>query len=202
VATRRPARTLAGVVLVSLGCAASLVAWVIGLRRDLGTLPAFPVVLYAIACLASFAAHMAVALVPAPGEVLPAGFRSARLSLVMTLITVPLGLYVGTHVQGDSPAGLVHHHHFWPNALACLANGLGVAAVPALLGVLALRRIIPMGAWKTALAVGAAAGVLAGLALQFHCPITNAAHVGLAHGTVMLAPALILALLGARLLSR
>jgi hypothetical protein len=131
--------------------------------------------------------------------VLPDGHRSARLSMLMTAVTVPLGLLVGMHI-GEPGVGLSHHAagRTW----SCLLSGFLVAAVPATLALLALGRLIPMGAWRTALAVGGAAGVLAGLTLELHCPSADVAHLGLAHGTVMVAPAVLLALLGARLLTK
>jgi hypothetical protein len=189
-------------VLLSLACATSIVVWVIGVRQDLGAVPVLPLALYTLACLASFGVSLGVALVPASGGVLPSGDRSAALSVVVMLVTVPLGLVVGVHAGGEAPALVMHGHRFWPRALACVASGLGVALVPATLGVLALRKVIPLGAWRHALAVGAASGVLAGLTLELHCPISSVTHVGLAHGSVMVVPALLLALLGIRLLAR
>jgi len=202
VRTRRPARTWLGISLVSVACAVSLLSWALGLRRDLGSVPLVPLMLFTIAALISFGTHLAAALIPPPGQVLPSGHRSARLSVLLSLIALPLGLLVGMHVHGEVPAAIMHTHPFWRSGLACLASGLSVAAVPAILGLLALRRIVPMGAWRPALAVGAAAGVLAGLALQFHCPISQVAHVSLAHGALMVLPGLSLALLGIRVLSR
>ncbi len=202
VRTRRPARTWLGISLVSVACAVSLLTWVLGLRRDLGSVPVVPLVLFAMASLVSFGSHLAAALIPPPGQVLPSGNRSARLSVLLSLIAIPLGLLVGVHVHGDIPAAIMHTHRFWRSGLACLASGFSVAAVPATVGLLALRRIIPMGAWRPALAVGAAAGVLAGLALQFHCPISQLTHVGMAHGAAMVLPGLLLAWLGIRVLSR
>jgi hypothetical protein len=202
VRTRRPRRTWLGITLVSLACAASLLTWAIGLRRDLGSIPPAPLVLFTMASLTSFGAHLAAALIPAAGQVLAPGHRSARVSILLSIIAVPLGLLVGVHVHGDLPEAVVHTRRSWSNGFACLASGFSVAAVPATLGLLALRRIIPMGAWRPALAVGAAAGVLAGLALQFHCPIPQLAHVGSAHGAAMVLPGLVLALLGTRILSR
>jgi hypothetical protein len=201
VRTRRPARTWLGIALVSLAWVVSLVTWVIGLRRDLGSIPLAPLILFALASIATFGIHLAAALIPAAGQVLPAGHRSARVSILLSVIAVPIGLLAGLHIHGDL-AATVHPHRLWRSGLACLASGFSVAALPAILGGFSLRRIIPVGAWRPALAVGAAGGVLAGLALQFHCPISQLAHVGFAHGAAMVLPALFLALLGTRMLSR
>jgi negative regulator of sigma F NrsF-like protein len=201
VTTRRPGRTFAGIALISIACVVSLLVWSLGLRRDLGSIPLIPVFLYGAACLASFGAHLATAVLPSAGEVLPAAHRSVRLSFFLATITVPLGILLGVRAHPGTHPTVGQLAGFWTHALPCLLNGFTIAAVPALLAIIALRRVIPRGSWRVALPVGGAAGVLAGLALELHCPRFDLVHVGLAHGSVMVIPALLLAILGIRLLS-
>jgi hypothetical protein len=200
VKTRRPARAAAGIALMSLACALSVVFWGLGLRKDLGAIPALPLLLYSAACLVSFGGQLAAALIPPPGQVLPSGHRCSRFSIVSLAITIPVGIVLGVRAHPGVPATASHLSSFWAHALPCVLDGFAVAAVPALLAVLSLRRLVPRGSWCTALAVGGACGVLAGLALELHCPRSDLLHVGLAHGSVMVMPALLLALLGIRLL--
>jgi hypothetical protein len=200
VKTRRPLRTFAGVLLVSLACATCLVIWGLGVRRDLGSVPVGPLGLYALASVVSFAALLAAALVPPRGQVLPGGDRAAKVAALVTVVMIAIGVYVGTHVYGDAPVLVLDPRLFGIKALACLASGSAVAAAPAAAGLWALRRLIPVGAWRAGLAVGGAAGVIAGLALQLHCPIIDVTHVAVAHGGMVAAPAVLLSLLGARLL--
>jgi hypothetical protein len=201
VRTRRPIRAASGIALLSLACVMSLLVLVLGLRKDLGSVPTLPLLLYGAACLTSFGGQLAAALVPPPGQVLPSGHRSSRMSMVSLAITVPVGVVLGIRAHTAGPVNLGHLTNFWAHAIPCLLNGLAVAAVPALLGVRALRRLVPRGSWRMALAVGGACGVLAGLALELHCPRYDLVHVALAHGSVMVLPALLLALLGIRLLT-
>jgi hypothetical protein len=200
VKTRRPRRATAGIILLSLACGLSLAVWGMGLRKDLGTIPTIPLLLYAAACLASFGGQLVAALVPPPGEVLPSSRRSTGMTFVLLAITVIVGLVLGVRAHPGAPMAWGHWTHFWSNALPCVLNGLAVAVVPATLGVQALHRLIPRGSWRTSLAVGGACGVLAGLALELHCARVDLVHVALAHGSVMVLPALLLAAIGIRFL--
>jgi hypothetical protein len=188
VTTRRPVRTLAAVVGLSLGWAARLVL-VKGLRADLSALP----VVYALVCLAGFIAQLAFALVPSPRMVLPSGHDSARSSVLILLITVPLALAVAARVSG-SPGPWAAAPWSWRAAMACAGGGLAVATAPALLCLRVLRRLVPGGSWRVSLAVGAGAGVLSGLTLPLHCPDQGAVHLALAHGSAMLLPPALLLL--------
>ena len=191
VATRRPKVTCAGVLLISLGWAGVLLQPVMGVRSDLRELPVLPLALYVAISLTVFAAHLALALVPASGGVLPSAFESARASAMLMLITVPLGLFFAANVAITWPA-VRPASALWHGALACWANGLAVAVVPAVLGLAVLRRVVPGGAWRTAFAVGAGSGVLAGAVSQLHCPNGGVAHLVLGHGLAMVLPALLL----------
>jgi hypothetical protein len=197
VATRRPKLIAAVVVTLSLLWAGVLLQSLMGLRRDLGWWPDPVLALYLAISLTAFAAHLTFALVPAPGKVLPSAYESARASVALLLITVPLALLFAASSTA-APTPVESAPGFWPGALACVANGLRVAVIPVGLGLAALRRVVPGGAWRTGLAVGAGAGVLAGAVLQLHCPQVDLAHVTLAHGLAMILPALILVVLQVR----
>jgi hypothetical protein len=201
VKTRRPGRATGGIALLSLASALSVLVWGLGLRRGVGAIPRLPLLLYTAVCLAAFAGQLAAALIPPSGEVLPSGQRSSRMSLVSLAITVPVGILVGIQTHPGVRSAVGHLAGFWTQAVPCLVNGMAVAAVPALLGFLSLRRLVPGVSRGAARALGGAGGVLAGLTLELHCPHQDLVHVGLAHGSVMLVPALVLALLGVRLLA-
>jgi hypothetical protein len=196
VRTRRPGRTLAAVALASLAGAAALLLGAWGPRPDLGDLPRLPLVLHALAGLAAFGAQLALALVPPRGEVLPAAARGAGWAAAVTAVMVVMGLYAGTHANAGGAAAPPGGDPFWSRALACLATGAAVAAVPGIAGALALGRLAALGAWRPLVALGGAAGVLSGLVLHLHCPVSTAAHVGLAHAPVAALPPALAALAG------
>jgi Negative regulator of sigma F len=202
VKTRRPLRTAAGIGLVSVAGGLSVLFWGLRLREDLAEIPPVPLLLYCAAGFVSFGAQLAAALIPPRGEVLPAGARSSSLPLVSLATAVPLGVLFGMRAHPGLPWSFGDLTMVWQHVLPCLLDGLLVAAGPALLGMLALRRLVPPGSWREAFAVGGACGVLAGLILQLHCPRADLVHLALAHGSVMVVPALVLAVLGIRLLAR
>jgi len=63
----------------------------------------------------------------------------------------------------------------------CAGYVAKVAAVFLLVGVLALRRLAPVGRSRLGMALGAAGGAMGGLVLVFLCPIGGAAHTVLGH---------------------
>lgn len=191
VATRRPTVVLAGVVIMSVAWAGALLRYAMRLRWDLSWWPLPLLALYLAISLTAVAGHLTFALVPTPGKILPSAHESARASVVLMLITVPLGIFFGANAPVARPP-VSSALAFWPEALACVANGLAVAVLPVVLGLAALRRVVPGGAWRTALAVGAGSGVLAGAVLQLHCPNALFTHVALAHGAAMILPAFVL----------
>ena len=66
-----------------------------------------------------------------------------------------------------------------------------MAAPCVALGVLALRRLAPVGGARLGVALGAAGGALGGLVLHFICPFASGVHVALGHvGGMALAAAL------------
>jgi hypothetical protein len=191
VRTRRPVRTLAVVALASVLWAGAWLLLVLGVRPDVRALPIVPTVLYALVCLTGFIAQLAFALVPSPARVLPSAHESARYSLLVLAIIIPLTLLIGGLHRGPSASlGAL-----WRAGLACAGGGLAVAALPTVLGLHALRGVVPGGAWRIALSLGAGAGILAAVTLQLHCGAGGFVHVAVAHGFAIVAPAAVLMLL-------
>lgn len=192
VSTRRPARRVFAIAAIALLVTAAALLKVLGVRPDLRTLDAAPLLLFVLLGTVAFAASLVVALVPPRGQVIPSGATSVTVPVLLAAIVVPLALYLGTHLVGSGT--VLEAPHLWRSTLACFVVGSAVAAIPATLGMLALRKVVPTGGWRTAFAVGAAAGALAGLALELHCSIADPAHITLGHGLAMVAPLLLLPL--------
>ncbi len=195
--TRRPVRQLAAVAAISLAYAgALLVAW--RLRPDLRYLPRTWLVLYCAAWTVAAATLLWLAMVPASRAVMPRWRLAAITGGVATAAFVMTGLLLPRSVPGvssiypETARSLVVHSHW------CLRWGLITAAVPIGVGVLALRRALPVGARRIGLALGAGGGALGALFLHLHCPITDRLHLGLVHGGVMLLAGLLTALIAPR----
>jgi hypothetical protein len=188
VRTRRPRRALAAVAGGALAGAAALLA-VVGVRRDLAGVPAVALALYGLLCLAAFSAQLLVALVPRRGQVLPASGLAARLSLLAMIVLAPLSVYVGAGLA----SGTVEPSRWWSSTARCAAIALLVAAVPVGLSLVALRRLLPLGAWRSTAGVAAAGGALAALVLELHCTLAELGHVALGHAVAIALPALALA---------
>jgi hypothetical protein len=193
VRTRRPARVLACVAAASLASSAAFV-WKAGIRGDLANLPPIPFGLYVAAALSTFLALLWCALIPAEGQVLSSGRTSAPITAVMLGSLVGADLAIAFHPFTSQP----HHALSLAGALAaagrCLATSLGIAAAPLTLGLWSLRRVLLVSGWRVLSALGGAAGALGGLVLQVHCAISNAPHIAVVHGTALVLPAAVLAL--------
>ena len=100
-----------------------------------------------------------------------------------------LGLFVHPHGAHSHALGWEH----LPRGHGCLELGVATALVPVVAGALFLRRALPVGSRWVAAALGAGGGCLGGLVLHLHCPITDAPHVGLVHGGVVVVSALLAA---------
>jgi negative regulator of sigma F NrsF-like protein len=182
VRTRRPLVEAMGVALASLGAMAALLVWSRP-RFDVGSLA---VIAAAVACALVFTVELWWALVPPRGQVLP--LRRAAGARVLLAWALMLGALVAAgHAMTPDPA-------FGRSAVSCLVVGALVALTPAALCLLLLRRALDVGGWRVGALVGGAAGALGGLSLELHCANTHVAHVVLAHGGVILLPALLLAL--------
>jgi hypothetical protein len=179
---RRPAREAAAVALASLGLVAAMLLVRFPPRADLMRADTL---LAATACALGFAAALWWALVPPRGQVLPLRPSTPRRLAAAALLALAALAAAGR----DFTAGASFAHA----ARACFAIGLLVSLLPAALCLGLLRRALAEGGWRFGLAVGAAAGALGGLTLTLHCGNRHLAHVLVAHGGALVAPALLLA---------
>jgi hypothetical protein len=171
-------------------------------RRDLSALPPAWVAVAAAVWFAAFAASLGAALVPARGDVLPSAGRASRVAIAAVGILGAFTLFGSVDAPGVSPRlppGV------WPllaSCLRCIALLLPIAVVFLLAGVVVLRRVLPMGARRIGLALGAAGGAMGGFVLHWHCPFAATAHVVLGHFAGLLLATLAGALLLPALLER
>jgi len=159
-------------------------------RRDLGALPPAWVAGAAAIWFGACATSLVAALVPARGDVLPSAGRASGVAFAAVAALAVFTLLGSVEAPGVSPrlpAGA------WPLVLSCLrciALLLPVAVVFLIAGIVALRRVLPMGARRIGVALGAAGGAMGGFVLHWHCPLAQTAHVVLGHaGGVLLAAA-------------
>jgi len=188
VAPRRPRRQLATLVGISLAYGACVLA-VLRMRIDMGELPLGFVVGAAVAWLLGFAVPCTIALVPRAGAMMPRRRWAVASAAIASVAFVALGLAI-------HPSGAHSGYYGWPRFVhghACLEIGLATAFVPVLIGAMFLRGALPVGSRWIAAALGAGSGCLGGLVLHMHCPIADPQHVGLIHGGVVVAAALLAA---------
>jgi hypothetical protein len=163
-------------------------------RGDLDELPMPWLVAAGLAWLLGFVIPCYLALVPRAGSMMPRRGWAAASAVVASIAFVVLGLFV-------HPSGAHSHYLGWehfPRGHSCLEIGVASALVPVVVGALFLRRALPVGSRWIAAALGAGGGCLGGLVLHLHCPITDAPHVGLVHGGVVVVSALLSAALATR----
>ena len=161
------------------------------LRLDLGALPRGWVVAAAALWASAFAVSLGAALIPARGDVLPAPARGSRAGLGAVLALLVFGLCASVEAPGISLRPEDVHMSLLGSAGHCARFALLMALPCLVVGLLALRRLAPMGGARLGLALGAAGGALGGLVLHFICPIATAGHVVLGHvGGMALAAAL------------
>ena len=172
------------------------------LRRDLGALPAAWVGVGAALWAFAFVSSLAMALVPARGDVLPSAGRAARISTIAMGVVLLFTALWTAHAPGVSLRPEDIGKTLIQSCYGCGKYVLQVAAIFLLLGFLFLRRALPMGGRRVGLALGAAGGALAGFALHFLCPIATAGHVLLSHVGVMILASLAGALILHGLLGR
>lgn len=186
--TRKPARQLAILVAVSLIYGAGVVA-MLAMRPDLHELPMGWLAGVGALWLAGFIVPVYLATMPRPGAVAPRWRLAGITSIIAAIGFVGLGLML--HPSGPSSAQLG-----WANfsrGHGCLELGLVTSLVPIVLGAIFLRGALPVGSRWAAAALGAGGGSLGGLMLHLHCSVTDALHVGLVHGGVVGAAALLAA---------
>lgn len=192
VAPRRPVRQALVAGAISLAYAA-IVLTVVAVRRELGDLPRLWLGLYLAAWLAGFALPVWFSLVPRKGSMMPRWRLGGALAGLSAVGFVVAGLLVPRSAPTSLHLGLDYAH-------SCLSIGLITAMVPVVVGTVLLRGAAPVGSRVTAAALGASGGSLGGFVLHLHCPISDGIHVGLVHGTVVAAAAILAAALVPRAL--
>lgn len=190
---RRPMRELGVMVVLSLVYGAGLVA-MFTVRGDLRELPMPWLLAAGLAWLLGFVVPCYLALVPPRGSMQPRWHLAAACAVIASIGFVVLGLLV--HPSGAHSKAIGWDHI--PRGHGCLELGVLSAIVPVVIGALFLRRALPVGARWVAAALGAGGGCLGGLVLHLHCPVTDAPHVGLVHGGVVVVSALLSAALVTR----
>ena len=190
---RRPVRQLATLAGISLVYAAGLVA-IFKVRGDLDELPMPWLVAAGLAWLLGFVIPCYLALVPRAGTMTPRWGWAAASAIVASIAFVVLGLVI--HPSGAHSKYIGWEH--LPRGHGCLELGVASALVPVIVGALFLRRALPVGSRWVAAALGAGGGCLGGLVLHLHCPVTDAPHVGLVHGGVVVVSALLSAALATK----
>jgi hypothetical protein len=195
-------RAFAVVAATSLGCAAGILLAPMGAVEDLGGLPRLPLIAHSLACVTVFGLQLGLSMVPRRGETTPrlTGFR-ARAILIAAAVAL-LGVIFGELMPPcavPSGPGIVP---FVSDALPCIARGALTSIVPIGLALYVLRHSLPDGARPIATQIGAAAGALSGFVLHLTCPVRGLSHLVLVHGGLVMAPALLVGIVGARLLAK
>jgi len=189
VRTRGRFAALAAVIAAGIVLPAALLL-LMPWRRDLLALPRAWVIGAAAVWLAAFAAPLVTALVPARGDVLPSAGRASRLALGMVGALAAFTLLGSVEAPGVSPRLPPGAGPLVMSCVRCISLLLPVAVVFLMAGVFVLRRVLPMGARRIGIALGAAGGAMGGFVLHWHCPLAQTAHVVLGHvGGVVLAVA-------------
>jgi hypothetical protein len=191
----KPVRTRsrfgAAVLVALVGLVGPAVALVRGpLRRDLPGLPIGWLVAATALWGAAFALSLAAALVPRRGDVLPAPGRASRVATVAMVGVALFALFATVEVPGLSMQPAERGWTLLDSCLHCIGTVAKVAIVFLIVGLLALRRLVPVGGSRIGMALGAAGGAMGGLLLVFICPMASTSHVVLAHvGGVLLSAA-------------
>jgi hypothetical protein len=193
VATRRPLRALAIVALVSLGW---MLVWValMPTRRDLPFLPRAWWLTVALLWLSGFLAPLAMTLLPRRGAVLPDADRAARTAVVAMLGLILVAVALTPMSPATRVPGNLYECMHWTTH--CLTRALAFASLPLVLTVVALRRVLVVGAARLVAAAGVAGGALGGLTLHMICPVGGALHLGCGHAGGIVVAALVGAGLG------
>ena len=191
----KPVRTRSRFGALSLVALAGMVGPVIALvrgplRRDLPGLPAGWLVAAVALWGTAFLLPLAAALVPRRGDVLPAPGRASRVTLVALAGLALFSLFATIDVPGISLRPGDRGLTLFDSCLHCIGTITKVAIVFLIVGLLALRRLVPVGGSRIGMALGAAGGAMGGLLLVFLCPFATPAHVVPGHaGGVLLAAA-------------
>ena len=160
-------------------------------RPDLGALPPLWVGAGAALWGLAFVLTLASALIPRRGDVLPGAARAARVGGVSALALLLFALFATVSVPGVSQDLADVHLSLLQSCLDCGRFIFFASAILVLVGLVLLRRMLPVGGRRIGLALGVAGGAAGGLALFFVCPIAVTAHVVLGHIGGMAAGALL-----------
>jgi len=191
----KPVRTRSRFGAFAAVALAGLVAPVIALvrgpyRRDLSELSVGWLIAASALWCAAFAVSLTAALVPRRGDVLPAPSRASRVAAAAIAALGLFALFATVDVPGVSMLPAERGWTLFDSCLHCIGTISKVAVVFLFVGLLALRRLVPVGGSRVGMALGAAGGAMGGLLLVFICPFATTAHVALAHvGGVVLAAA-------------
>lgn len=189
---RRPVRDAAIIMATGLGFAGAMLA-MMKVRRDLLELPLSWLILMALAWLLGFVVPAWLVVVPPRGQVIARWRAAAVAGAISAVLFVVCGFVIQPSGPSSFPSLQSPLHSY-----GCLEIGLIASLVPILLSAIAVRGAFPVGSRWAAAALGAAGGALGGLMLHFHCPVTDPIHVGVMHGGVVIAAALLSALLAPR----
>ena len=160
-------------------------------RPDLGALPVGWVIAAAALWAGAFALALTAALVPRRGDVLPAPGRASRAGGAALVGLLAFTALATVQVPGVSLHPADAHLTLLQSCVHCASFVLEIALPFLLVGLFALRRLVPMGRARVGLALGAAGGAAGGLVIHFICPFAGTAHVVLGHagGAVLAAAA-------------
>lgn len=190
VRTRRRFGALGLVALVGLAGPAAVLAHH-ATRPDLAALPLGWVIAAAALWASALALALTTALVPRRGDVLPAPDRASRVGGAVLAGLLVFTSFATLQVPGVSLRPEDAHLTLLRSCVHCASFVLEIALPFLLVGLFALRRLVPMGRARIGLALGAAGGAAGGLVLHFICPFAGTAHVVLGHvgGTALAAAA-------------
>lgn len=189
---RRPLRDAAIILATGLGFAGAMLA-MMKVRRDLLELPLSWLILMGLAWLLGFVVPAWLVVVPPRGQVIARWRAAAVAGAISAVLFVVCGFVIQPSGPSSLPSLSSPLHSF-----GCLEIGLIASIVPISLSAIAVRGAFPVGSRWAAAALGGAGGALGGLMLHFHCPVTDPVHVGVMHGGVVIAAALLSALLAPR----
>ena len=160
------------------------------MRQDMPGLPRAWVIIGAALWGGAFVLSLGAALIPRSGDVLPGAGRSSRVSFVAMMIVFLFALFFSVDVPGMSLLPADKGWTLFDSCVHCIGSVFRVAGVLLLVGFVVLRKLMPVGASRIGMALGAAGGALGGLTLHFICPFAGTDHVVLAHvGGMVLAAA-------------
>ena len=160
-------------------------------RPDLASLPLAWVIAAAALWAAASVSALSAALVPRPGQVLPAPRHASRVAVRVLLALAAFVLAASVHVEGGSLRPEDAHLTLLQSCVHCATVVLEIAAPFLFAGVYALRRLVPDGRARIGLGLGAAGGAMGGFVLHFICGFAGTAHVLIGHvgGTILAAAA-------------